>query len=747
MAHILNFTELSEKEALEILEEKRDLVLKGESDRHDRVERFVTNTDIWLNNIWSQKDLAFFESLDMVPYEFPVQRPLINNMISRQRNRPISFDIVPHDIHSYKRHRQGREKFIAEEMAKEDSTFVTAEEAGDFYDKYADDEYAKAASVVLENVRKESKATRVDSNVFQQGVISGLDFWKAIYSNKYNRNGSIEITRRPQNALFYDETSVEQDLSDVEFIGEVHRLYKQHLITQYPQHQEEIEDYFKHYTNKQRKTYAKIEQDWRFFYQFDYDQANKPQVRVAEIWCLETEERLKVVDNETEEERVVEYDVEEDQVYDELMTMMLLELEQESATNPEIAELLQGDNVRQTVMSMVEDRYTIEKINEPVWYKAVFTYNALLEYERSELPHNSHPYYPFFAQFTEGEFRGLIDDIKDIIISINKALAFRELMMSHGAKNVLIVDEKTLADSGYSLDEIAEEWTSVGSIIALKIKDKRKSVGDVFQNVNTVGDSIPAINALLSDLDNRLMQISGVTMAQLGVTERETTNAGYRAQVQEGQTNNGLIFDNFYTSLEYFYNEKVVPLVVEFMKKKKHQVIRRIGDEYAPWIEIDLEESFDLFDDAIRNGQYSTVVKAKPDNQQMQQEMSARYMEMAMAGMLDPEIAIEFSTDPDRYKIIKKMKQKEIERARRQGFNQFSFEEFMQAAAQSNLPFDGLEELIDKMKKQKAKEISSGDMSGEQIQRQQGAQGATAAPNIRGDASETQRLQNMDKPL
>jgi len=738
----LNFTELEDKEAVAKLSELRDMVLRGESDRSKRSDRYVENTDLWLNNIWSDDDLAFFDDLDMVPYEYPVQRPLINNLITQQRETEIGFEIVPTDLYSYKRQREGRDKFMAEEMAKENSAFTTAEEAGEFYDKYADDEYARAASIYLHNIRHESKGKDVDTTVFQQGLVTGMDVWKAVYSKKYNREGSIEITRRPQNAIFYDESSVEKDFSDVEFIGEVHRLYKSQLTVQYPEHKEKIEEYFQFYTNKKRTNLTREMQDWKYFYEFDYNYTVNSRVKVAEMYILETEERIQVTDTETGDTRIVEYGIEEDAVVDQLMSMVLIELQSDEGIAPQLQEAVQTGAIKEQVAQIVQERFEITTVMEPVWFKAVFTYNALFEYKRSELPHNSHPYMPYFAQYTEGEFRGIMDDIKDIIININKTLAFRDLMMAHSAKNVLVVDEDTLAKSGYDLDEISSNWTSIGSIIALKLKPGKR-LQDVVQTFSSVGDTLPAINNVLADLDNRLYQISGVNLAQLGIQQRETTASGFRDQIKQGQTNNGLIYHNFYSALEDFYNHKVVPLVVEYMKMKPKHVLRRIGEEYEPWLEVELEEDFDLFASAIRSGQFNTLVKPKTDNAQIQQERAAQYMEMAMAGLLDPEIAIEFSNDPNRHRILRRMKEKELERIQRQAYSQFSFQEFMQIAAESGLPMDAIEELLDKMKREKAKQMSQ-DNSGEQIQRRQGGQGAQAAPAIRSAASETQRLVQID---
>jgi hypothetical protein len=723
-----------------MLKEYRDLVLRGESDREPRAERDEENTNFWLNNIWSDEELTnFFEAYDLTPYSISVHRPLLNNLISKQRQRKITFDFLPTDIHSYHRHRDGRDQFIQEELAKENPVFTTSKEAGEFYDKYADDKYANAVTATMHNIRLENKAKYVETEVFQQGLISGLDFFKCIYGRKWNRNGGIEITRRPQRAVFYDETSTEYDLSDIEFIGEVHKLYKQQLKTQYPDFQEEIEEYFKEYTNKERPTSTREMAKWNWFYDFNYANTSEAHLRVSEIWTLENEERFVVFDNQNNEQKVVNHGVEEDAIYDDLMSMVLIELNEEAKTNPEIEEIIASGNAKQYVADVVEERFEIDTTVEPIWYKTVFSYNCLFEHERTPLPHGSHPYIPFFAQFMEGEFTSMMDDIKDIVIAINKALAFRELMMAHGSKGLVIIDEKAFANSQYSIDDIAEQYASIGGMLALKLKPGQ-SIRDVIDSITTVGDGLEAINNILADLDNRLFHISGVTMEQLGVVQRQTTNSGYRAQVQEGEINNGLIFDNFYRSLETFYSEKVIPLIVETMKEQPKKVIRRIGDNHAPWIEVELEEDFGLFDTAVRSGQYNTVLRPITDNPQIQEERSSKYMEMAMAGLLDPEIAIEFSTDPEKFKLLKAMKEKERERIERQAYNQFTFEEFYQVAASSGLPMTAIEELVDEMKRAKVQEMAKDQTSGEQKQRRQGGMGQTAAPVTRQSANENQRL-------
>jgi hypothetical protein len=164
------------------------------------------------------------------------------------------------------------------------------------------------------------------------------------------------------------------------------------------------------------------------------------------------------------------------------------------------------------------------------------------------------------------------------------------------------------------------------------------------------------INNVLQDLDNRLYQISGVNLAQLGVVERETTSSGYRMQVAEGEANNGLLYDNFIRSMEGFYKTKVVPLVTWLIKNKNMSVVRAIGEDKATWLKVDIGEEFDMFDTAVRSGEFTLALKPVNDNVQLEEERSAKLMEMAIAGMVDPEVAIEFSANPNKLKILKRLK-------------------------------------------------------------------------------------------
>jgi len=737
MDGFLNLTNLSDSDAKEKIETFREIVLRAEEDREERVKRDDTNREFWRNNIWSQDDIDnFFKPLDIKPYEFAVQRPLINNLIYRQRSRRISFDVVPTDSKSYGRYLQGRDQFVEENL----ENFNSITEAQDFYEKYADDEYAKALTAVLHNSRVINKAKYIESEVFERGLVSGLDFFKGVYSKKHQRDGGIEITRRPQNAIFYDESSTQYDLSDIEFIGEVHLMYKNELITNYPYAKDQIAEHFKTFTNIGRNNVTtKLRRDWEYFYSFNRTTGDENKARVAEFWYLDTIEKYLVKDNETGETRVAKEGITEEELGEKLLTYLLLEYQEAAKKNPEIRQKIQSENFKETLASEAEERYDIGKTYEPCWYKAVFTFNALLEYKKSPYPHQSHPYYPYYCQYTEGEFHSLMDDIRDVIIAINKALAFRELMMAHGSKGLVVVDEKTMTKSGYDADEIAEHWTTIGGALILKLPDGKR-IGDVIDSITTIGQGLEAINYILQDLDSRLYRISGVNLAQLGIVERETTSSGFSKQVSEGEANNGLIYDNFIRSLEGFYNDKIVPLVGWMMKNKKNQVIRMIGEDYKPWLEVDLDEQFDTFERAIREGEYTTVLKAKSDNAQLDEERSAKLMELALAGAVPPEVAIEFSTNPDRYKIIQRMKEYRLERVREQAANQVEIGQIQEIASKEvGMSAEMIGELLEKLKLQKMEQQYQKEKQPSLAQNGQGAK------TIQEQAKQTQTRQTIEQ--
>ena len=197
----INNTQLDDKEAGSLLDKMRTLFLDSEDLRQSRIERAERAMRIWKGELWDEADLAAFEKLGMTPYVFRQYRTMLNSLINRQRSRRFTYELVPNDIHAFRRMRDGRDAYIAENR----DYHTSDEEAGEYFDKYADDEYAKVITGALQHHREVSKAKWAESEVFEQGIVTGLAFAKAIYSNRYHRDGGVEIEAVPQRKMIFDQ--------------------------------------------------------------------------------------------------------------------------------------------------------------------------------------------------------------------------------------------------------------------------------------------------------------------------------------------------------------------------------------------------------------------------------------------------------------------------------------------------------------------------------------------------------------
>jgi hypothetical protein len=717
----LNFTELDEKEAEEKVSRMREMVVHAESALADRRARAERSFEIFKNRIWDTDDLEFFEANGLTAYEFSVARPLINNLIARQRNRRFTFQVVPRDVAAYRRFEAGKDVFMQENM----HLFNSIQEAEEYYDEYADDEYANMINALMQSSRYESNATLKESECFQSGLVVGGDFMKATMSRKNNTSGAPEIERKSMRQMIHDPLSLDYFLEDAEYIGEVHRMYIDELIEQYPDRAEELREKYKSFTQKNLNRIPHISDSWNGWFKMDNE--SDVQLKVVELWKRETEKRLLLIDLQSGDKRLLLPGITLEDVTDQKAAEML-----EAMLAEGLVDVNQDtEMIQKQVLAEVEKRYKVDVVFEPIWYKCVFTMGALLEYKRSPYSHNSHPYTPFWAQFADGHVNSLLEDIQDIIIALNKALAFREMLMAHSSKGMIIVDEKALADSGISVDQIADAYTQIGSIVAIKLK-QGKQIQDIVHQITTVGDGIAAINSIIADYDNRLYQISGVNLAQMGMAQGETPASRFRMQISEGENNNALIFDNFVRSMEWFYSKKVVPLVVDMAKNRKDQVVRQLGDQVKPWVQIDLDPDEGLYDDTLRGGVFSCVLTPNEDNPQLDEARSAKYMELAMAGAIPVEVALEFSNDPNRHRIVQKIKRWKHKSLIEQAKNQVDMQQVMQVMMQNGVSSDVADDIMKKVRLQN------------EMQQQAQNPNAQGAQTIQQQSAEPQRLQNIE---
>ena len=726
--NILNLTNLPDEDAKDLISEYRSLILRGEGyvePYRNKAEKYMR---AWRGELWTQEDLDFFSAFDITPMQFKEFRPYFNQLIANQRTTRFKYELVTRDPNSYRRHQESLKQFLEENS----QDFLTIEEATEYFEEFGDDEYALAVTAFLDVIRDENKAKYVESDAFENGLITAADFLKSYYSTKNNREGSIAFCRKSIRSMFWDDNSTEYDLSDAEFIGEIHTFYVDQLVQMYPDMAEEVREHYEKYTNKQwASKQVHINRDFENFYKWD-DPNEGVQAKIAEIWTLESEERFEVYDAEENTTRIADYGLTEDEIYDALLQHQLaIKVAQLEAEGD--FEAMSDPNLEQEIMAMVEERYEIIGTIEPIWYKAVVGYDALLEYERSPYPHGKHPYTPFFPQYTDGFFTSLMGDLYDVIIALNKALMFREMIMAHGAKGMLVVNADVMAQSGYDMNEVADAYTQLGSIMMIKLKPGQR-LDNVFLQQNTLDRGLGEITALIGDYDRRLQHISGVTPAQLGITQGDTPASRYRQQVLEGQQANNLIFDNFVRTLELFY-AKVIPMAVEMMQNKPEHVIRAVGDHIRPWVTLEIDQKFTIFSDALRTGHFSLTITPQSDDPRTNAAKDAQYFQMAMSGFMPFETALRISNDPRKGLILREMKKDRQKRAMEEAATMVNIQTVQQIAAEMGLGPEAATELATKLQKARYAEMNQ--------QEQQQQRAASAFGAIESVAQEDTRMESL----
>lgn len=746
----INMTDLTREQAQKIHEEKRELVRLGEDYREERLRNAQKAEDLRNGKIWNENDEEFFADLDLSAYEINIQRPLFNTIANNQSEQEVRFRVAPKDIHAKHRYEENKEEFV-QEFAEE---FGSEQEASEYFDEVVDDKFGIMLSALMMDSRSTSNGDDAENECFDDGAITGMAAMKCTYSTKYDRQIGLDISSLPQNAIIYDEArSKSYECDDISFIGEVHDYYPEDLIEEYPQYADEIEQTYRHLIEN-RRTFQSGDQytQWKDWYDYvDGGDGKNLRLKVADLWTRHTEPKIRIIDKQSNDIKVAEFGVEVEQIIDRLLEQMVKEeyqlTLQDPESTPEDLQKFEDPTLKERLLEEIGNRYEFEQIYEEIWYKTVFTFNAIFEHTRSPYPHNSHPYSLYFSQYHHGSFRGLGEDISDVIIAYNKAIAFRELMMAHGAKNVLLVDEEMLAENDLTKEDLADQWTRIGPVIALKLRPGMK-MSDVALPVNTVGENLAAIENIIAHYGQLMNQILGVTPAQLGNSSADAPASRFNMEIEQGMGNNAVIFKNFYRTLKNFYR-KVLTMEVEILKVRRNRVVTLLGDEYrfffnSKFLDVEWNEEFEMFEQTLKSGQYGMEIIPIEDNPQTGAAREGIILEMAGQGQLPIDLAFKYSSWDKRHQFVRDLKKYRREQFLEELQNQVDINQLAEIMASEGVDGETADKIMKKMRLENAKKVNQSKNPAPQSKGSNGRISALAAKM--GQAQRIDNSLQSDEP-
>lgn len=750
----LNFTDLAESPAKDLLEEKKALVERGMEYREDRLERAQRAQDLRNGKIWNKQDLEFFSDLDMSGYEINIHRPIFNTILEAWEKQQLRFRVAPKDVHAYHRYVDNKEDFVAEYAAD----FGSPEEASEYFDENVDDEFGIMLSALMMDSRDNSNGDDAEDECFDNGAFTGMGVLKATYGTKYDRNIGIEIDNVPQNAIFYDEArATEYDMSDISFIGEIHEYYPEDLKKEYPGYAQQIEQTYRHLIEN-RRTFQRTghaSQLWKDWYEFeDGRESMNLKIKVAQIWTKHTAPKIRAIDKQTNNIKVSQFNVTIDQVVDRLMAMMAEEEYKQMRNSPDFdprdLDRFQAPGLKAEYAQIIADRYEFEEIHEDIWYKTVFTFNGVFEHGPSPYPHNSHPYQGYWSQYHQGEFRGIGEDVVDVLIAWHKAVMFQELMMAHGAKNVLLVDEDMLAENEIQKEDLADQWTRIGSVIALKLRPGMQ-MSDVALPVNTVGDNMEKIEYIIARYERLLNQITGIIPEQMGRTSADAPASRVNIQIKQGLGNNSVIFKNFYRTLKLFY-KKVLMMEVELLKVRRQRVIKLLGDEYrffynSKFLNVEWNKDFQIFEETLKSGQFGLTIIPVEDNPQVDNAREGIMLELGAQGAIPIELAFKYSNWSKRHQFVRDLKKSKRESFLEQLQNQVDVNMLAEIMASEEVDAEVADKILKQVRVKNAQQLNklrNSQSSGGQVTGSNGR--IQSLVNQMGQTQNIQNAQTTNRP-
>lgn len=370
-------------------------------------------------------------------------------------------------------------------------------------------------STLLQYNRQMNRMTELDGRSFEEFLIGGLVMHKK-WAGWWNGRFDCWTSYVPPNSIILDNNMRDLRGWDVSCIGEIHDISFNDLVHEFaksPDDYVRLRDIYQAARNPQN-----IVDNWQQFghsslSNIDFFFApNVTTCRVIEIWRKETKPRYRCHDYNNGDYYKIEIEDYQAEVLDENQRRM----QQGTAAGMAPEEI-----------PIIEAEWFIDSY----WYYYYLTpFGHILGEGESPYEHKSHPYVFKAYPFIDGEVHSFVADVLDQQRYTNRLITLYDFIMRTSAKNTLIIDKDSIPDD-LQLDDIADSYAQVGSVIALKLKDGQRPPTQISANCVNIG-----IGDLLNLQLKFFEDISGVNGALQGKPGYSGTSGLLYAQQTQNAT-------------------------------------------------------------------------------------------------------------------------------------------------------------------------------------------------------------------
>jgi hypothetical protein len=370
-------------------------------------------------------------------------------------------------------------------------------------------------STLLQYNRQVNRMTEVDGRTFEDFLIGGLVMhkkWAGWWNGRYDCWTSVV----PANNIILDNNMRDYRGWDVSCIGEIHDISFNDVIHEFAKSPEDYARLREIY--QQARKPQMIVDNWQQFGVYNLKNVdffftpNMTMCRVIELWRKETKPRYRCHDYNNGDYYKIEIEDYQTEVEDENQRRM----QQGMAAGMEADEI-----------PLIEAEWFIDTY----WYYYYLTpFGHILGEGETPYEHGSHPYVFKAYPFIDGEIHSFVADVIDQQRYTNNLITLYNFIMRTSAKNTLIIDKSSIPDD-MTLEDIADSYAQVGSVIALKLKDGQHVPQQISANCVNIGIA-DILNLQLKFFED----ISGVNGALQGKPGYAGTSGTLYAQQTQNAT-------------------------------------------------------------------------------------------------------------------------------------------------------------------------------------------------------------------
>ena len=418
-------------------------------------------------------------------------------------------------------------------------------------------------STILQANRQLNRMSDVDARSMEEFLISGLVVHKKWYGWRNDKMDCWTDYVAPNN-FFIDNNMRDFRGWDCSCLGELHDETFGDIVGEFcssPEDYQRLKSIYR--CASDRAMIADHANDFGFSRMENLDflcPSNPSLCRVIEVWCKERKPRYRCHDyNNGDFYKIDEED------YDEMVAQ---------ENNRRLEQGLSLGMPKEEI-PLIETEWFMDNY----WYYYYLTpFGDILAEGETPYAHKSHPYVFKAYPFIDGEIHSFVSDVIDQQRYTNRLIILYDWMMRVSAKGALLFPEDALPE-GFKMEDIAESWAKVGSVIAFKAKAGVPLPQQISTNLTTIG-----IGDLLNLQLKFFEDISGVNGALQGKPGYSSTSGSLYAQQTQNATTSLLDLLDTYSSFVVDGAYKDVKNMQQFYDSKR---VFNIAGNTAAHVEYD----------------------------------------------------------------------------------------------------------------------------------------------------------------